>query len=99
VVEPVAKGSEASFDVAEALPIGELGERHAEELVPATEASNPVVSAVSKHDPAKEAVREMGDELGEDGSALVHEWLLAGVSSQDRSSRARVQIADRAKTP
>jgi hypothetical protein len=54
----VAKSPKASFDVAQAFPVGELGKRHAEELIPATEASNPLVSAVSKHDPAKEAVRE-----------------------------------------
>jgi len=68
---------------------------HPAEYAPATEASNPAVAAVSKHDPAKETVWEMGDELGEDGTALVHERLLAEVQSQDRSSRDRVQIADR----
>jgi len=99
VVEPVAKSPEVGFDVSEAFPVGELGEAHAKELVPAAEASNPAVAVVSKHDPAKEAVWEMGDELGEDGTALVREQLLAGVPSQDHSSHTRVQTADRAETP
>lgn len=38
-VEQVGLGSQAGFDVAQAFPVGELGESHAKELVPCREAS------------------------------------------------------------
>lgn len=100
VIEAIAKSPEASFDVSEAFPAGELGEDHAKELVPATADPNRAVAVVSKHDPAKEAVWEMGNERGEDGTAPVHKRLLARVSSQHLAHPQRwVQTADRARTP
>ena len=58
VVEMFAARSEARFDVAQALPVGELGERHAEKLITATEGSGPQVTGVPADAPVEDLAME-----------------------------------------
>jgi hypothetical protein len=83
VVELLRHGTEADLDVAQALPIGELREGHREVLVPAREAAEPMVAAVSLHAAGERFVRNEAHELREDGASLVHHPLRCEVSQQN----------------
>jgi len=72
VIEFLLVATEAGLDIAEAFAIGELGEGHAEELIPAGEGLDFVVTLV-----AFDALAEFVDgkkiqELRENGFAKVH---------------------------
>jgi hypothetical protein len=72
VVEPFGSGVQTGLDVAQALAIGELGERHAEELIPAGETPDAVIAAVALDASVEGIVRSEVEELSEEGPALVH---------------------------
>lgn len=91
MVEAVGSGVQARLDVAQALAIGELGEGHAEELVPAGEAAHAVITAVVVYTALEGPVRSILHQLGEEGATLVHRCLL-WEGPQDGDERALVQI-------
>jgi hypothetical protein len=99
VIEPVPLSTQAGFDVSKPLAVGELGEGHAEELIPAAEAADPSVAFVAADDPAELPAGEMLDELRENRASFVHSWLLAQGSRQDAPSETAAQIADTRRTP
>ena len=102
VVELVHHCSKARLHVAQALPVGQLSERHGHVVVPRCEMTNATVATVSLHDATEGVAWKMIEKLGEDGPTLVHERLLArdrarvhrrGISQQvdDSSSSAQLQ--------
>jgi hypothetical protein len=64
--------AETGLDVAQALPVRELGEGQAEELVPAGEGLHLVVTVVPRHADAEIVRRHEVYQLGEDRAAGVH---------------------------
>lgn len=58
MVELRRLGSQTDLDVAQALPVGQLGEGHVQELVEATEAAHVEVALVLRHRPAGEPCAE-----------------------------------------
>ncbi len=72
VVELVWAGTQAGFDVAQTLPVCELREGQAQELIPAREAAKAHIAAVPSHTPPKFPVGQKGDELRENSAAKVH---------------------------
>src|SRR5262249_5668301 len=73
VVESLGNRAQTGFDVTQALAIGELREEHRQELVPASEAANPVVAAVPPHQAPEGMTRQVIEKLREDRASLVHE--------------------------
>ena len=54
MVQLVLLRSEANFDIAQALSVGELGKCHAKKLIEAREFSHPAVALVLGHAAAKD---------------------------------------------
>ena len=75
VVELSAKRTQARFDIAQAFAVGQLGERHREELIPAGEAAQPAIPVVAAYAASEFTIRKEVDQLGEHGAAEVHEPL------------------------
>ena len=83
VIELVALRAQARFDVAQALAVGQLGERHAQKLIEAGEALDLVLAAIRRHTTAKCRQRQMLRDLREHQLAYVHvrhprKWIFAG---------------------
>ena len=97
VVELGAERTQARFDVAQAFAVGQLGERHAEELIPAGEAAPSAIPVVAAYAAAEFAIRKEADQLGEYGAAEVHEPLSAASEVVPavlrRSNRGKGKIA------
>jgi hypothetical protein len=72
VIELAAQGVQARFYVAKALPVSQLGKGHRQILVPTGESTQSRIAVISRHAASKLAVRQKAQQLGEDGSALVH---------------------------
>jgi len=90
MVEAASHGLEAGDDIPEALPIGQLGEGQAEELVKTREPSDPVIAMVSP-DALPELVQwQEGHDLGEDGRLGVH-WPLLGKTGQKRANYTKTR--------
>lgn len=87
VVELCGLGRQASFNVAQTLAIGELGERHHPELLGAGQGAYTMVSVVARHNAMKGLPRQEVHDLGEHCLADVHGRL--------RSKRDR----ERGRTP
>jgi hypothetical protein len=83
--------SEASFYVAQTLPVSELREGHGQILIPTREPSQPVVAIVTSDTATKISIRQESDQLREYGAAMVHEPLLATPTGS--SPPTAVQIA------
>ena len=64
--------AETRFNVAQALSIGELGERQAEELIPTREARCLVLPAIAGHALLELVARHMVHQLREDGASWRH---------------------------
>jgi len=79
MVEFATQRSQACFYVAKAIPVSELSKRHRQILIPTREASRPRISTVPSDTTAKLAIRQEAQQLGEDGSTLVHGllWIVA----------------------
>jgi hypothetical protein len=97
VVKFLVKSVETDFDVAQALAIGQLSERHAEKLIEAGEAATPSIAVITS-DATVELVFGKGvDELRKDVAVVEHEpdsnasWRMGNSSkllwSSDRSQR------------
>lgn len=92
VVELLRAGTQAGFDVAQALPIAELGESQGEKVVPAGKAAHPGIAPVAAHTLVKLPMRRMGHHLGEERLPLIHGSLRFVKSRQSGTPRGRVQI-------
>jgi len=72
-----------------------LGEGHRQILVPARESAWARIAAVTRHAPAKLAIRQKAQQLREYGSALVHAPLLPapkpGFEASPHSNRGKVK--------
>jgi hypothetical protein len=79
----------ARFDITQALAVSELREGHAQELVPAGEATRPAVAMVAGHAAAKLAVGQVGNKLREHRAAKVH----ASWCTSRRSNRGKRKAA------
>ena len=87
VVELAAHRTQARFDVAQALAIGQLREGHRQILIPAGEASQPRIALIPRDATAKLTIRKEADQLREDGSTLVHGPLSALLAFKSRQAR------------
>jgi len=76
VIEPAFHGFQAGHDIAEALPISQLGEGQAEELIEARKFPDLVVPAITLDAFPKLVKRKEGHDLGEDSGQSVHRSLL-----------------------
>lgn len=72
MVQLAAGRAQAQFDVAQALPPGQLGKGQAEELIPAGERADAVVALIAGDAAGEQVVRDMVHQLGEYGAAFVH---------------------------
>ena len=72
MVQLAAGRAQAQFDVAQALPPGQLGKGQAEELIPAGERADAVVALIAGDAAGEQVVRDMVHQLGENGAAFVH---------------------------
>ena len=72
VLELPAMGTEADLDVAQALAVGQLRERQAQELVQAGERLDAAVSPITLHAPAKDLQGQMFHELRKHESPGMH---------------------------
>jgi len=72
VVQLVAHRTQTGFDVTKTLPISELSEAHRQILIPAGQASVMAVTVVARHTLLEFNVREVSDQLRENGSAGIH---------------------------
>jgi hypothetical protein len=72
VVKLAAQGSQTGFDVAKAFPVSQLREGHRKILIPTREASRSRIAAVTRHATPELTIRQKAQQLGKDGSALIH---------------------------
>jgi len=72
VIELAAERSQACLNVAQTIPVSQLGEAHRQILVPTPEASRTGISAVSSHATAKFTIGQKVQQVREDGPALVY---------------------------
>jgi hypothetical protein len=72
VIELRTRRTQTSFDVAQALPVGQLGESHAQKLVPAGETLKFVVAIVALHAETKILRGKKVHQLREDRFAGIH---------------------------
>jgi hypothetical protein len=85
------KPPKAGLDVAKAFPIGQLGEQHAKQLIPAGKRTNMLVSRISRDAGAKTPIREKVHDLRENDPTRVHapSWLTEGGMLSANSNRCR----------
>jgi hypothetical protein len=99
MVELVRDGSQAGFDIAQALPTGELGEGHGEELISAAELPNSAVPVVPADASVQYEARAKGHELRKDHLPFVHHPSLKRGSGKDGIEGPRVQIGAASQAP
>jgi hypothetical protein len=87
VVEFAAQRSQAGFDIAKAVAVSQLRKGHRQILVPTREASQPRIAAVARHAAPELAIRQEAHQLGEHGSALIHDPLLPVSKAASRPVR------------
>ena len=98
VVELGLLGTQAGFDVAQALSISQLSKGHAEVLIETRETLYLVASAVARYATAKCGQRQMPGDLREHQLARVHPDLLRVSSPQDGKRRVRDSNRDQTKS-
>ncbi len=76
VIEVRRLDREAGLNVAQALPVGQLGEGHGPVLLGAGKRPDPVIAAVPIDDPREGRPGRETQELGEKGLAGIHEHVL-----------------------
>jgi len=89
---------QAGFDVAQALPVGQLGERHGPIVLGAGQRPHPLIAIVPRHNPRERAPRQKIHQLGEKRLATVHRRLLGNPPKSARSSSNR-HHAESSKLP
>ena len=88
VIETWLDGTQTGFDVAQTLTIGELGERHAQVLIPARESRRLVLPVIASNTLLKLEPRDMIHHLGEDGTAKLHAALCRSSSFCQENGRS-----------
>jgi hypothetical protein len=86
---------QAGFDVAQALPVGQLCERHGPIMLAAGQRPHPLIAAVPRDNPGECAPRQKIHQLGKKRLATVHWRLLGNLPKSARSGSNRHQ----AKSP
>jgi hypothetical protein len=94
VVEFATHRAQARLDVAETLAVSELSEGHRQILIPARQTSMVIIAVIAGHTLLELDVREVSDQLRENGSAGIHpplfrrcgtwRWPLPAVFSSNR---------------
>src|ERR1039457_419298 len=96
VIELAAQRAQTRFYVAKAIAISQLCKGHRQILVPTRESSRSHIAAVPRDATAKLAIRQEVQQLGENGSALVHALLSPppsrGFWSRRRSNRGKPNL-------
>ena len=77
-----AHGAQTGFDVAQALPAGELSESHSQKLIEAGKKMDPVIALILCHTAMKFVLGQEIQELSKNDSTLVHWPLLSAPSGQ-----------------
>jgi hypothetical protein len=72
MVEFATHGLQAGLNVAETLAVSELSESHRQILIPTRQASVVTIAIIARHTLLEFDVREVGDQLRENGSADIH---------------------------
>lgn len=92
--------TETGFDVAQALAISELRERHAQKLIPTREARGLVIAVVPINTRPEVTRGDMGHQLGEHGAARQHPpfWPTSSPGPLRRESAAWAKISLRSET-
>ena len=90
-----ANGSQTSFNIAQALPVGQLRKGQGKELFPAGKLLDVAVAVVASHVAPEIAIRKKANQLGEDALAIVHLLILDGQTG----CRRAFQIAASKKRP
>jgi hypothetical protein len=70
---------QAGFDVAQALPVGQLSERHGSIMLGTRQRPHPMVATVPRDNPGEPAPRQKIHQLGEKRLATVHRRLLGNL--------------------
>lgn len=86
VVQLRALGAQTRLDVAQALPKGQLGKRHAQKLIQARKRLHLPLARITTHDASKRVQRQMLHDLRKHQLSRIHNVLLRWVSSQGRKS-------------
>jgi len=89
VVELRGLRRQADFDIAQALSVSQLRERHRSVLLGTAQRSHPSVAAVARNNPRECAPWQKIHELGEQRLADIHERLLGKTPNSARSSSNR----------
>ena len=97
VIKPMGLGTQVDFDVAQGLPIGQLGESHRKELVQAREVLYLVLASVVGHTASKRAQGQIEHELRKYELALVHDGF-GRKPAKNRQSAFRRSNRDQTQT-
>jgi hypothetical protein len=89
MIEPAPESSQAGFDVAQALAIGQLRKGHREKLVPAGKPTHLPVAPIAIHSPAEFVSRNEIHQLCENGFAQMHRPLPPKTQGKDGQKRLR----------
>jgi hypothetical protein len=89
VVEFRGLSRQTDFDIAQALSVGQLRERHRSVLLSTAQRSHPIVAAITRNNPRKGAPRHEIHELREKRFADVHGRLLGKAPNSARPSSNR----------
>ena len=98
VIEFRCVDREAGLDVAQAFPVGQLGEGHGPVLLGAGKRPDPVIAAIPVDDPRESSPWQEVHELSEQGLAGVHEHLL-GETPKSAPSNSNRHHAFSLQTP
>ena len=98
VIEFRCVDREAGLDVAQAFPVGQLGEGHGPVLLGAGQRPDPVIAAIPVDDPRESSPWQEVHELSEQGLAGVHEHLL-GETPKSAPSNSNRHHAFSLQTP
>jgi hypothetical protein len=95
VVELALLHGQTDFDVAQALAIGQLGERHGEELIPTGQAADAVIAVVPGYAPVELVVRQELGDLRQDGVSVVHRDSTPELIGGEYGTQTALQISNR----
>ena len=100
VIQLGLQGVQTDFDVAQAVPVGQLSKGHAQELIEAGELARAIVASVLADAAVEIALRQEGHELGEQKLPGVHRQVLSTVwRGKDYQDSARQVEIDAGKKP
>jgi hypothetical protein len=95
VIELAADGAQARFDVAQALAVGQLGERHGEILIPAGQILQVAITRIAGDALLELLVREELDQLGKNCVPGVHPALSLLRKTPPSTPLASFRVANR----